>query len=323
MHRILILADRPNWAFARRAEALQQYAPEDFVVDVRHYDLTPISELPLAAYDLVFCLPTQLAAPLRRQIKTTAPGVKLVVSHNSGAGRRESWLAEALVSADWTIVNNYGAWAAARERCVPRAFTCSHLSNGVDLDAFRPLTPPGLRPSRFLWTGSAGKVAGPEGDIKGYRRILQPLARALERLGHRCDFRVVEPGEAWGTAEMVAWYNRGAFLVCPSGSEGTPNILLEAMACGCVPIIGPVGNAAELVVDGATGVIPARSSLAAFGQACLRAIRHRRRIAAQLPAVIERWHWRRRARHFFHLFRRLIRGQAVAAGSYLRDELDD
>ncbi len=55
--------------------------------------------------------------------------------------------------------------------------------------------------------------------------------------------------------ELLELYNLADFFILPSFSEGLPVTLLEAMACGCVPIITDVGGIREVVIDGFNGFL--------------------------------------------------------------------
>lgn len=44
-------------------------------------------------------------------------------------------------------------------------------------------------------------------------------------------------------------------FVFPSRREGCPNVLMEAMACGCAPIVSRIGGCEDLVVQGKTGIL--------------------------------------------------------------------
>lgn len=49
---------------------------------------------------------------------------------------------------------------------------------------------------------------------------------------------------------------KGAKLyVSPSSHDGTPNSLLEAMACGCFPVVGDIESLRECVEDGVNGLL--------------------------------------------------------------------
>jgi glycosyltransferase involved in cell wall biosynthesis len=55
--------------------------------------------------------------------------------------------------------------------------------------------------------------------------------------------------------ELPMWLNAADLLVIPSLSEGRPNIVLEAMACG-IPIVGTrVGGIPELISNGDNGIL--------------------------------------------------------------------
>ena len=55
--------------------------------------------------------------------------------------------------------------------------------------------------------------------------------------------------------EPSPWYHRGRLLVLPSEREGTPNVVLEAMACARPVVATAVGSVPELVQDHRTGCL--------------------------------------------------------------------
>jgi glycosyltransferase involved in cell wall biosynthesis len=65
--------------------------------------------------------------------------------------------------------------------------------------------------------------------------------------------------------------------------EGMPNVLLEAMACGVVPIVSDAGAMREVITDGRNGFVFANSSRAAAGEATARAL-----AVTDLPEMSER-----------------------------------
>lgn len=57
------------------------------------------------------------------------------------------------------------------------------------------------------------------------------------------------------TGEIPQWMQAADLLVLPSFSEGRPNVVLEAQACGLPVVATRVGGTPELICDGANGVL--------------------------------------------------------------------
>jgi glycosyltransferase involved in cell wall biosynthesis len=56
-------------------------------------------------------------------------------------------------------------------------------------------------------------------------------------------------------AQMAEAYRRAAVMVSPSVHDGTPNTLLEGMACGCFPVAGDLESIREWITDGQNGLL--------------------------------------------------------------------
>jgi glycosyltransferase involved in cell wall biosynthesis len=54
---------------------------------------------------------------------------------------------------------------------------------------------------------------------------------------------------------LVDYYHRFKILVLPSYTEGLPNVILEAMACGTPVLATPVGAIPDIIKDGITGFL--------------------------------------------------------------------
>ncbi len=81
----------------------------------------------------------------------------------------------------------------------------------------------------------------------------EPLAdRWLTRLGISEAVRLLP---RLTPTEMAAVLRRAQVVVSPSLHDGTPNTLLEAMACGCFPIAGDLESIREWIDDGVNGIL--------------------------------------------------------------------
>ncbi len=79
--------------------------------------------------------------------------------------------------------------------------------------------------------------------------------------GHGMESRVYLPGglEPTGVAE---WISASDVLTLPSWSEGYPNVVVEAIACGCPVVVSDVGGAGEIVREGSGILVPPRDPAA-------------------------------------------------------------
>jgi glycosyltransferase involved in cell wall biosynthesis len=99
-----------------------------------------------------------------------------------------------------------------------------------------------------------------DGDVDTYRALAVELG---------LDRRIVFPGwvSAEGVAELLA---QSHLLVLPSHAEGMPMSVLEAFAAGVPVVSTPVGGLAEVVVDGANGILVPPGDPSSLAGAILR-----------------------------------------------------
>jgi glycosyltransferase involved in cell wall biosynthesis len=97
--------------------------------------------------------------------------------------------------------------------------------------------------------------------------------------------------------DMAAVYRRAQVTVSPSEHDGTPNTLLEAMACGCFPVAGDLESIREWIEDDLNGLLidPADSTelagavIRALSDETLRAkgVEHNHRLVAEKATHVE------------------------------------
>jgi glycosyltransferase involved in cell wall biosynthesis len=89
--------------------------------------------------------------------------------------------------------------------------------------------------------------------------------------------------------KMAELFRQAQVVVSPSTHDGTPNTLLEAMACGCFPVVGDIESLREWIVNGVNGLLVDPNNPEDMAKAILRAIEQsnfRARAAAQNVRLI-------------------------------------
>lgn len=72
--------------------------------------------------------------------------------------------------------------------------------------------------------------------------------------------------------ELPVYLNKLQLLVIPSFTEGIPNIMLEAMACGTPVLATPVGAIKDMIIDGDNGFIMENNSPECIARNILRVL---------------------------------------------------
>ena len=97
--------------------------------------------------------------------------------------------------------------------------------------------------------------------------------------------------------EIAGLFRAAAVAVSPAEYDGTPNTLLEAMACGALPVAGDIASVREWIEDGRNGSLFDPASPRALADAVVRGLKDAalRATAAECNAVLvaERAEFRR------------------------------
>jgi glycosyltransferase involved in cell wall biosynthesis len=147
---------------------------------------------------------------------------------------------------------------AERVRAFARGVDRQRFSPGDGMAARRRLGLPVDRPI-VLWVGRMVPVKGLEVLLAAWRLIYrgpsQPLLvlagdgeerTAIEAMAASLEGSVRFVGSVPNTA-LPDWYRAADVVVLPSRSEGVPNVLLEALACGTPFVASAVGAIADLL----------------------------------------------------------------------------
>lgn len=182
------------------------------------------------------------------------------------------------------------AWGWTGER--PAAVIPTN--GGVRTDVFRPGRPDARLLRTFGIAEGAPLVLNPRG-VRGYvrndtffRAVPLVLARRPDAVfagvamaGHPAAERWVRSLGVGGSvrllppvppATMAALFRAAAVAVSPTTHDGTPNTLLEAMACGAFPVAGDLAPVREWVEDGRNGLLVDPADPRALADAVLRGL---------------------------------------------------
>jgi sugar transferase (PEP-CTERM/EpsH1 system associated) len=175
------------------------------------------------------------------------------------------------------------------------AHRVQRICNGVDTRRFAPATavPPSwpFRRGEHLVIGAVGRmqtVKDPLNLVDAFLRLRElcpaswprlrlamlgggPLLEAArERLAQAgAAHQAWLPGDRSDVAELLPQVE---VFALPSQAEGISNTLLEAMACGCVPVATDVGGNPELVEDGVNGLLVPAADTPALAAALARLV---------------------------------------------------
>lgn len=170
------------------------------------------------------------------------------------------------------VANSESAIRYARSRGLSQS-RLFFLSNVVDTERFKPGPCGFANPTTLLAVGRLtrekrfdrflsilhslrqehglnvrGLIVGATRGDQDLRPQLEQQAEALGLLPDGVEFR-------GSIADMPSIYQQAAVCVLTSDHEGTPNVLLEAMACGLPVVATKVGGVPEIVQHGVTGFL--------------------------------------------------------------------
>lgn len=127
------------------------------------------------------------------------------------------------------------------------------IQDGVDLDVFKPFDIErfkkiGNKEINIGWVGNSKFVDSEnDNDLKGVRKIIIPALNELKEEGYNIKKEFADKNDRLIPHDkMPEYYNGIDLYVCASKTEGTPNPVLESMACGIPIITTDVGIVSEV-----------------------------------------------------------------------------
>lgn len=119
----------------------------------------------------------------------------------------------------------------------------------------------------ILFVGNFNKLKGPDRVLKvvenikkdfpeikacflGFGSLFESIKKDVERL--KLTKNILLKGYVTDTKK---YFQRAKILIMPSKSEGLSTAMLEAMACGCVPIVSNVGNMTDVALHNINAMV--------------------------------------------------------------------
>jgi glycosyltransferase involved in cell wall biosynthesis len=173
-------------------------------------------------------------------------------------------VAEALVSQDYCYDSRISPKQGLLKLIPGLKTPIQVIPNGFDVDFWKDL---GLERVKHSFISVATSTSSPaRARVKGYDLIEQLAASNSEwsftlvgDSNYKPQSSNIQVLGKETPASLVQRYNTHEFYLQLSSSEGFPNALGEAMACGCVPIGSAVGAIPEIIGD--TGLLLERKEL--------------------------------------------------------------
>jgi glycosyltransferase involved in cell wall biosynthesis len=188
-------------------------------------------------------------------------------------------------------VSAAGSWGFERGRAV----LVAPGNGGIRSEVFHPVRQPAGWAQRWGLPADATVFVNPRG-LRGYARsdtffkALPIVLRDLPTAGFLCVGMAGSPlAEGWvrrlnladrvrllpalSPGEMAAVFQGAVASLSITTHDGTPNTLLEAMACGCFPIAGDIASLREWIRDGENGHLVPPGDAAAVARAMVSAAR--------------------------------------------------
>ena len=180
------------------------------------------------------------------------------------------------------------------------------ITDGVDLSMFYPINIDRFnninkRKIKIGWVGNSNWVNN-KTDHKGINSIIKPAVLELQKEGYNVELLTSDKFDKMiPIDEMKDFYAKLDIYVCASISEGTPNPVLEAMACGVPVISTDVGIVSEVLGENAKDNILSERSVSCLKEKIVFLINNPDRfkiLSNENLQRIKKWSWKYKTKDF-------------------------
>ena len=185
------------------------------------------------------------------------------------------------------------------------------ITDGVDLEKFVPydldrFNHIGERPICIGWVGNSVFWGNKANDLKGVHTILNPAIDELKKEGYNLIKCFADKQERTiPHDEMPGYYSKIDLYICTSSIEGTPNPVLEAMACG-VPVISTnVGVVPEVFGEYQKNFILESRDIGCLKETIKRMLsnpENLKKCSLENLQQIQQWNWKKKCEQYGRFF---------------------
>ncbi|MBF0474075.1 MAG: glycosyltransferase family 4 protein [Nitrospirae bacterium] len=267
MKKVLLLCDKPNWAYDAIAKALVKHNfHKDLQLDIAYVKSKEDIKGRAKTYDKVFVMGWQLIGELQRfWVKKT-----LTITDNSriivGVHSHHSWddrlsMPDVLIEPPKRLIRFLKGYKLVNtvSNRLATLFRNAGLNdivctlNGVDVDIFKP-------ENENFNTGDNFIIGYSGSEKHDWRKgITEYIVPACKKAGVQLKLVMPVEGQYVPLTEMPGFYNSIDAYLCASTSEGFSLSVLEAASCGLPVISTKVGGSEELIKDGVNGFLVDRT----------------------------------------------------------------
>ena len=224
----LFIVDSYKWALHKRAINLNKYL--NLNAEIIHFN--EINKINLNKFNVVYSLNWPIYGYIQNKISNKK--FKLLTTISSHEKNRPILIKNILNKHDNFSVSNIhllNEYLLHYKKVYYTPF-------GVDHNIYKQYTDPNNYKNIFGFVGNISRV---EKRFKVIENIINNIPNAKLITATNLDL--------FNDHQMIEFYNNIGTLICFSTSEGTPNPILEAAACGRNIITTNVGNVSELFLN--------------------------------------------------------------------------
>lgn len=333
--RIAIIYDVDGWAYHNIAKQIQKNLSQYYEIDIfpKSVFMHNIVRLMFLAqkYDLVHLMWRGMFSELenevvREYIKSLGFNYqefieRFVIPNNittsvydhSFLNKESFWITEAFLKyAKAYTISSKKLLDIYNKREDIKKKPLMEITDGVDLEKFKPQNLERFstlkeRKIQIGWVGNSKfEDSENDDDLKGVRKIIIPAIEELKKEGYPVEKKFADRNEGYIPHDkMPDYYNSIDLYVCASKEEGTPNPVLESMACGIPVISTNVGIVPEAFGEQQKEYILKERTKQALKEKIVQLVEHPeywKKLSKENLEQIQNWSWDKKCEQFKQFF---------------------